>query len=74
VPRLLYVEDNEMNRDMLSRRFRSARGSALMLLVWAGWIVVEGSLLKLEYWQHATAHLQSPGAEGVSRAEVELVD
>ena len=28
VPRLLYVEDNEMNRDMLSRRFRSARGSA----------------------------------------------
>jgi hypothetical protein len=45
-----------------------------MLLVWAGWIVVEGSLLKLEYWQHATVHLQSSGAEGLSRAEVELVD
>jgi hypothetical protein len=45
-----------------------------MLLVWAGWIVVEGSLLKSEYWQHATVHLQSSGAEGLSRAEVELVD
>ena len=62
-----------MNRDMLSRRLISTR-LGLMLLVWAGWIVVEGSLLKLEYWQHATAHLQSSGAEGVSRAEVELVD
>jgi hypothetical protein len=45
-----------------------------MLLVWAGWIMVEGSLLKSEYWQHAIAHLQSSGAEGVSRAEAELVN
>jgi CheY-like chemotaxis protein len=73
VPRLLYVEDNEMNRAMLSRRFdqHAARLDAAGL----GWMDRgRGDLLKLEHWQHATVHLQSSGAEGVSRAEVELVD
>jgi len=76
MPRLLYVEDNEMNRDMLSRRLRrrgfevliaadGEQGVAMAAAERPDLILMDMSLPVLDGWEATRRLKAAPDTEGI---------